>query len=413
MKTVYNLYQQLQHKEFDKAYPQYTSNEISDTVKVLYVAPLLNASGYYRMILPLLELNQTNSHSAIATDIRKWNFAKSFDEELHHIDMDLIAWSDYIVLPPMFMDLYKQDSESRMSFIDEVKSHNQDVQLVMDIDSNFHAMPKEHPSYRSQHPLGDIQARKENLLKNLATVDVVTGPTEELLAYYDRLIDEFHPESNVRLEVLPNLISHYSYENLAELKYSDQDKLRVAIVGNYGTYFDQLEIIDVLKHLSENYQDQIEIILFGWNGKHKNGINYMEGIKFDYVPSVNFVDYQKNDQYKPGYFTTLNELELDIVMLPMKDIPFNRAGKSPVKYFELASMHIAVIASDVGPYNNVIEDGVTGLLASSKEEWIQKLELLIEDNELRNDIRKNAFRHVWKNYSYTSRNLETVQDIFL
>ena len=50
-------------------------------------------------------------------------------------------------------------------------------------------------------------------------------------------------------------------------------------------------------------------------------------------------------------------------------------------------------------YNDVVKDGINGLLAKDTEEWVLKIEELLLDLSLRENIRKNALEDVLKNYS--------------
>lgn len=415
MKSVLELYEQVQANDFDQAYPLY--QEQSNKVKILYVAPFLNGTGYYRMILPLLELNNTETHTAIVTNIRKWNFAKGFDDEINQVDPDLVAWADYIVLPTMFSDIRQVNQKSGKNFIQEIKQYNEDVLLVMDLDTNFHTLPKEHPGYsnlnRDTHPLGNLTQRKQTLLSNIAAMDMVTGATEQLLNYYEAKIDKHYPESKVRLEYLPNLISQFSYQHVNTIKSNTTKRFKIGLIGNYSTHYDLLSIQEVLQQLYEKYGDKIELILFGWNGKLSGGEQPLKTIDFTHVQSVNFADYHKNGAFMKGYFSTLNDLELDVALLPMLDIPFNKAGKSSIKYLELAAFDIPVVASNILPYKEIIDDGENGMLAGTTEEWINKIEALMEDKNLRLEIGRNGFKHAWRNYSYNRKNLELIQDIFI
>lgn len=145
MRQLLQLYKEVQQEDFSKAYPLY--KEKGTKVNVLYVAPFLNGTGYYRMLLPLLELNQTTTHRAIVTDIRKWNFAKEFDDYISPIDPDLIIWADYLVFPTLFTDITTPYPDMDKSLIELIKSYNKNVVLVMDIDSNIHEFSELHPAF--------------------------------------------------------------------------------------------------------------------------------------------------------------------------------------------------------------------------------------------------------------------------
>ena len=73
--------------------------------------------------------------------------------------------------------------------------------------------------------------------------------------------------------------------------------------------------------------------------------------------------------------------------------------QSELKYIELAVLGIPGVYSDMPVYNDVVKDGVNGLLAKDTEEWVLKIEKLLLDLSLRESIRKNALEDVLKNYS--------------
>lgn len=81
---------------------------------------------------------------------------------------------------------------------------------------------------------------------------------------------------------------------------------------------------------------------------------------------------------------------VDINICPLSDNIFNRC-KSAIKWYESTVSHNleATLAQAAGPYKE-IEDGKTGLLFSTEEEFVQKISLLIEDAELRNRLGEGA-----------------------
>ena len=96
---------------------------------------------------------------------------------------------------------------------------------------------------------------------------------------------------------------------------------------------------------------------------------------------------------------------VDVNLAPIEDTVFNRA-KSENKWMEAALVRVPTVASDCGAFRRVIENGVTGLLCSSAEEWETSLEKLILDPNLRRTIGKNAYQHCKKNYLTTNTGVE-------
>ena len=68
-----------------------------------------------------------------------------------------------------------------------------------------------------------------------------------------------------------------------------------------------------------------------------------------------------------------------------------------------STLGVPVIASRIDSYEEAIEDGVNGFLATSEDEWVSKLITLIKDPVLRNGMVNNAHDNILKNYSLKSR----------
>ncbi|MCB9448657.1 MAG: glycosyltransferase [Flavobacteriales bacterium] len=384
MKTIKELYHRLNYeKDFEKKYPGYSTRD--DKIHVLYIGPCLNASGLYRMILPALEMNKTRSHAGIISNIHRWDFTKRFDDYDHPVDPRLIEWADYIVLPAMMNDA--------SYILDTFLKKNKALEFVMDIDCNLHEIPEGHPGFRQ------VTAKdKDTLLANISKMDYLTAPSESLLDYYDRLIDGKHRQSHVFLDYFPNLLSNYIYEGIKDIFRSSSEKVRIGLVMNAGHLHDLAIIEKVIRQIMEKFKDKVELIVFGW----KDNDAALKDIPVTWEKPVPVTE----------YFDTLNNLMFDIALLPLKDIPFNTHGKSFHKYLELATFHVPVIASDVSPYREVIKDGENGFLAKSDEDWISRLEKLIEDKSYCEQVGYEAWKQAWGKYAWTMNSLAPLQNLF-
>ncbi|MDN5201162.1 glycosyltransferase [Fulvivirgaceae bacterium BMA10] len=387
MNKIKELEETLKSKKFEDRYPHFDTDD--GKIHILYISPCLNGTGYYRAIAPSLELNNTESHSAIISSIHKWNFNKQFDDYDSPLDERLIKWAHYVVLPLMFTD-----AGYILKALYEI---NDDIQFVMDLDFNFHKIPEKHPDFSRI-----TKEMKGQLIRNISNMEIVTGVSEGLLDYYEMLLEKQFPNSTVFLEYLPNLVSQFGYADVKPLKKNAGKKVRIGLIGNAASAHDVFSILDELKAVQEKHGDKIEFILFGWDGKTKER-DLQDDLKVTTVKSVSFVD----------YFNKLNELSLDLALLPFADIPFNTHGKSPVRFFELAVFGIPVIASDMEPYSLEIEPQETGLLAQDSEQWISAIDALISDEALRKRIGKSALRAVWRNNGFTTANLRAYQELFI
>lgn len=93
--------------------------------------------------------------------------------------------------------------------------------------------------------------------------------------------------------------------------------------------------------------------------------------------------------------------EIDIGIMPLPDDEWTK-GKCGFKGLQYMAMEIPAIMSPVGVNNEIIEDGINGMLAATDEEWIDKLSLLIESKELREKLGRNGRETVLQKYSVSS-----------
>ncbi len=88
----------------------------------------------------------------------------------------------------------------------------------------------------------------------------------------------------------------------------------------------------------------------------------------------------------------------DIGIMPMPDDEWTK-GKCGFKAILYMSMVIPCVCSPVGINKEIIRDGVNGLLASTDDEWVEKLSLLIKDSDLRKQIAMAGRKTIEDKYS--------------
>ena len=89
----------------------------------------------------------------------------------------------------------------------------------------------------------------------------------------------------------------------------------------------------------------------------------------------------------------------DINLAPLEDTLFNDA-KSNIKFIEASMFCVPTIASPGTAFNQVVIHGENGLLCSSPDEWVKALSTLIEDENLRETMGKNARETAVSLYDY-------------
>lgn len=91
-----------------------------------------------------------------------------------------------------------------------------------------------------------------------------------------------------------------------------------------------------------------------------------------------------------GYKQYLGMLaKLDINIIPLVIDEFNEC-KSAIRFLEASLAGVPTIASAVGEFKTLIEDGVSGLLAENPEQWEAALSVLIRSPNMREELVRGA-----------------------
>ena len=389
MKSTKALYYHLTtEKEFKHRYPHFNLND--KKVHILFLMACTNEQGYYRMILPAMELNRTATHAAIIGQIHKWNFNKQFDDYDIAIDFRLVEWADYIVVPALFSDINY--------IIKSMREINSDVEFVMDIDLNYHQLPPDHPDFKKF-----TLELKQILQANLSQIDILSAPNNYLLSAYEKLAQESEEELSLYFERYGNLLSNFTYEEIQHIQRNNGQKIRIGLIVDASQGNDVKLLEKVIATLLEKHPDKIEIILFGWSKKVAMQNGLFDKLNITYENPVPFQEFHSR----------LNSLALDIGLLPFVNNAYNVSSKTLTRYLDFSGNMIPVVASEMLPFTKVIEDGDNGFLAGKDEEWVAKIEQLILNAELRTAIGKSAFNTAWAKFSYTPQSIERLKNIFI
>jgi glycosyltransferase involved in cell wall biosynthesis len=87
----------------------------------------------------------------------------------------------------------------------------------------------------------------------------------------------------------------------------------------------------------------------------------------------------------------------DVGIMPVPDNPWER-GKSGYKLIQYMACGLPVVASPVGENRRIVEDGLTGFLAMTREDWVRSLARLREYPRLREEMGRRGRRKVEEAY---------------
>lgn len=278
---------------------------------------------------------------------------------------------------------------------DKVEHHRVGMELkrlgkkiVFDNDDTFQ-LEKGHPFYELDG-FGDKQNLEftNNIINNfILNSDLVTCSTEFLKKEYEKI--------NPNVVVLKNYVNP---DDWPKPKRNETDKVRIGIVGSSAYSLDH-EIIDpILEKLSN--RDDIQLVLFGLHSRQKRidnpKVSEIYKKEYEFFDAINIEHFPWVPMHK--YFETLNNLRLDILLIPRADTYFNKC-KSNVKFLEAAMCEVPVITNSFpdGPYEKDI-NGKNGILVKDSKDWDKQIERLIKNKDLRRKMGSAAKKYVLKNY---------------
>ncbi|HEY4088571.1 MAG TPA: glycosyltransferase [Bryobacteraceae bacterium] len=164
-------------------------------------------------------------------------------------------------------------------------------------------------------------------------------------------------------------------------------ELRIGFAGSTTRTGD----LELLKPVIETVLDRVPNAIFEFCGVMPAGIQAGRRVRyFEHTSSyADFIRFQARRNWAIG-------------LAPLRDHSANRA-KTNNKYREYGACGIAGIYSDIPPYNNCVEDSVTGLLVGPSEEaWLSAILRLALQSDERRQIASHAESDVRRKYSVTA-----------
>lgn len=213
--------------------------------------------------------------------------------------------------------------------------------------------------------------------ETLKMCDYAITTTERLATELKNYVKEVYINRNVASEKMVQL----SIKALKEVK-KDKNKVVMSYLSGSITHNDDFNmILPVIKRLMKEHSNL-----------------YLKVVGLLDIPEElkEFKDRILTAPFMP--WTELPKIisTIDINIAPLEDTIFNEA-KSENKWTEASLCKVVTVASNIGAFKTCIKDGEDGLLCDTVDDWYQKLNKVISDEEYRNKIANTAFNNVIKN----------------
>jgi len=203
--------------------------------------------------------------------------------------------------------------------------------------------------------------------------------------------------SKSKFVVLHDAANEYIKSGHTKLKYNGKNLIKV---GYFGHLYEGrgIEIVIGLSNVFKN----IDFYIVGGEPEMVKKLKE-QNCKMD---NVFILGHQKN-----SYARHLMN-EMDVLLMPYqnkvsigtKDSDTSK-WMSPLKMFEYMSSNSAIISSELDVIKEVLKNKYNALLAApnSLDDWEESLNLLINDDALRKDLSKNAYKDFKDKYTWHSR----------
>lgn len=244
---------------------------------------------------------------------------------------------------------------------------------------------------------GDLNEKLKKAVDNIDVILKEFGSLADLVTVSTEFLKEEYKQVNENVVVLPNCIDPLDWR---APKRNEGNKVRIGIVGSVASNQDYKTIIPLLDELKK--RDDVQIVLFALPHKSKE----TEWATRMYTPEFNFWD-QYNPEWTPfcqiqDYMDTLNNLKLDLMLIPRHDNYFNRA-KSNIKFLESSMCAVPVIAQgfpdNQSPYQVDKEDTEHMIIATDSKDWITKTIDLVDNKEKREELGQRARAYIINKYN--------------
>ncbi len=172
-------------------------------------------------------------------------------------------------------------------------------------------------------------------------------------------------------------------------------------------------VIDQDRYPLKKYSSEKKKVTIGWIGDH-GSIHYLEKMRpvfeelgkrypnveleiicdifFDCV-NIPVIKRMWSIEHETEYLH-----ELDIGVMPLIQDPWSE-GKCGLKILQYFGVGVPAVCTPVGINKDVVREGFNGYFASSQEEWIEKLSLLVEDREKQKIMGLNGRETVFQSFS--------------
>ncbi|MCX7729312.1 MAG: glycosyltransferase family 4 protein [Bacteroidia bacterium] len=218
-----------------------------------------------------------------------------------------------------------------------------------------------------------------------AFINFIKHPLSKTILYLQKsdtviagntFLANFALQYNTNTHIIPTVVDTNYFQPLPTTEKSNRT-ITIGWMGSHSTISHLKLIIPILKKIKEVYPE----------------VQFKFIAKKEYIPELNiFIE----DWDKETEIQVLNTF--DIGIMPLPDDKWSQ-GKCGLKILTYLACEIPCIASNVGVNSEIIKKTQGGFVCSTEQEWLEKLSLLISNNNVRQTMGKIGRKGIEKHYS--------------
>ena len=276
---------------------------------------------------------------------------------------------DLLILPEYDIIFVQREAFMTGSSIFERMYARSNARLVFDFDDAIWHFDVSHVN---KH-LGWLK-RPEKTSEIISVSDAVIAGNQYLADYALQF--------NENVVLIPTTIDT-EYHKPNPVRNHNPEQVCIGWTGSMTTvrYFRMAE--NALLRIKEKYGDKVRFKLFGYGGYEHPELG-IKGIPWTQATEV--------EELK----------DMDIGIMPLPDDEWSK-GKCGFKALQYMAMEIPPVISPVGVNTEIVEEGVNGFLASTEDEWVEKISFLIENPSQRQAMGERARKTIIERYSVISQ----------
>lgn len=349
---------------------------------------LYGGVGYYRVIKPKQYLE---SEYGYKIDRAGATFQEQIDlssvESVKQSYRDIVSKYDLVISKPI-------DNQLPATLL-SLTCQELGVPLIVDLDDNHFEVKEDNPAYLQGYGPGG--EKRQILGAFISFADALFVSTKPLADYYKKFLKEALTIEKP-VFVLPNSNDFDDWQ-VKTPEHKEKEDIVIGWMGSVTHDEDLAMVIPAIKTVLEKYP--------------KVKFNVVGGLREETIHKLLPEDGEWMNRFLATgptqawdkYPELVANLDFDIGICPLVNDEFTK-GKSHIKWMEYTMAGIPVVVSDSYPYTKpilrkqVVQDGKTGLVAKTTQEWVDHLSRLIEDHELRTELATNAQESIKKSWQY-------------